>query len=187
MDGLDIRIVELFAAQFHEMYPEEVQPVVRSEGAATARFGNGLAPLGATAPFGKTSPIFNYPYARSRESLDLLSRDQDADPCHGWKMQFVNPLTGGHAMPTIAAFIQLLPAGFRSQPYRSTDGTIYSVVEGGGRVTIGGETFQFEPRDTFVVPSWQPMSIQTTGETVLFSFSDRPGQEALGLWRESRK
>jgi gentisate 1,2-dioxygenase len=31
------------------------------------------------------------------------------------------------------------------------------------------------------------MSIQATGETVLFSFSDRPGQEALGLWRESRK
>src|SRR5256714_6498831 len=87
MDGLDIRIVELFAAQFHEVYPEEVQPVARSEGAATARFGNGLAPLGAAAPFGKTSPIFNYPYARSRESLDILSRDQEADPCHGWKMQ----------------------------------------------------------------------------------------------------
>src|SRR5882672_10447071 len=33
MDGLDIRIVELFAAQFHEVYPEEVQPVTRSEGA----------------------------------------------------------------------------------------------------------------------------------------------------------
>src|SRR5205814_1892781 len=77
MDGLDIRIVELFAAQFHEVYPEEIQPVARSEGAATARFGNGLAPLGAVAPFGKTSPIFNYPYARSRESLDLLSRDRD--------------------------------------------------------------------------------------------------------------
>jgi len=186
LDGLDIRIVELFAAQFHELYPEEVQPVTRSEGAATARFGNGLAPLGAVAPFGRTSPIFNYPYARSRESLDLLARDQDPDACHGWKMQFVNPLSGGHAMPTIAAFIQLLPNGLRSQPYRSTDGTIYSVVEGGGRVTIGNESFEFEPRDTFVAPSWVPVSVQTSGETVLFSFSDRPGQEAMGLWREKR-
>ena len=101
-------------------------------------------------------------------------------------MQFVNPLTGGHAMPTIAAFIQLLPNGFRSQPYRSTDGTIYSVVEGGGRVTIGAESFEFEPRDTFVVPSWVPVSVQTSGETVLFSFSDRPGQGAMGLFREKR-
>jgi gentisate 1,2-dioxygenase len=186
MDGLDIRIVELFGAQFHEAYPEEVQPVTRSEGAATARFGNGLAPLAARAPFGRTSPIFNYPYARSRESLELLSRDQDPDPCHGWKMTFINPLTGGHAMPTIAAFIQLLPTGFASQAYRSTDGTIYSVVEGGGRVTIGSESYEFEPRDTFVVPSWTPLEVETTGETVLFSFSDRPGQEAMGLWREKR-
>src|ERR671910_1022987 len=67
MDGLDIRIVELFAAQFHEVYPEEVQPVSRSEGASVARFGQGLVPLGAGAPFGKTSPIFSYPYARSRD------------------------------------------------------------------------------------------------------------------------
>jgi len=186
MDGLDIRIVQLFGAQFHEPYPEEVQPVTRSEGAATARYGNGLVPLGAHSPFGRTSPIFNYPYARSRESLDLLSRDQAPDACHGWKMQFVNPLTGGHAMPTIAAFIQLLPPRFRSQAYRSTDGTIYSVVEGGGTVTVGTEKFAFEPRDTFVVPSWMPVSFETTGESVLFSFSDRPGQEAMGLWRESR-
>ena len=186
MDGLDIRIVELFAAQFHEVYPEEVQPVTRSEGAATARYGSGLAPLGSVAPFGKTSPIFNYPYERSRESLDMLSRDQDADPCHGWKMQFTNPLTGGHAMPTIAAFIQLLPANFKSQPYRCTDGTIYSVVEGGGKVTIGDGSYDFEPRDTFVVPSWIPVKFAATAETVLFSFSDRPGQEAMGLWREKR-
>jgi len=186
MDGLDIRIVELFAAQFHEVYPEEVQPVTRSEGAASARYGSGLVPLGATAPFGRTSPIFNYPYARSRESLDILSRDQDPDPCHGHKMQFTNPLTGGHAMPTIASFIQLLPAKFKSQPYRCTDGAIYSVVEGGGSVVIGNEKYEFEPRDTFVVPSWTPVKFEATVETVLFSFSDRPGQEAMGLWREKR-
>src|SRR5256885_1658121 len=165
---------------------EEVNLVTRSEGAATARFGNGLAPINAQSPFGRTTPIFNYPYSRSRESLELLSKDQAPDPHHGWKMTFTNPLTGGHAMPTIAAFIQLMPSGFKSQPYRSTDGTIYSVVEGGGKVTIGTESFDFAPRDTFVVPSWVPVSIQTSGETVLFSFSDRPGQEAMGLWREKQ-
>jgi gentisate 1,2-dioxygenase len=186
MDGLDIRIVQLFAAQFHEVYPEEVQPVSRSEGASVARYGNNLVPLAAAAPFGKTSPIFNYPYARSRESLDKLSQDQAPDPSHGWKMQFLNPLTGGHAMPTIAAFIQLLPKGFRSHAYRSTDGTIYSVVEGEGRVHIGDETFEYEARDTFVAPSWTPLRFEAKGETVLFSFSDRPGQEAMGLWREKR-
>ena len=130
MDGLDIRIVQTFGAQFHEVFAEDVQPVSRSEGASTARYGSGLAPLEARPPFGKTSPIFNYPYARSREALAMLAKDQEPDACHGWKMQFTNPLTGGHAMPTIAAFIQLLPKGFRTRPYRCTDGTIFSVVEG---------------------------------------------------------
>jgi gentisate 1,2-dioxygenase len=186
MDGLDVRIVQLFAAQFHEVYPEEVQAVTRSEGASVARYGNNLMPLNAKAPFGKTSPLFSYPYARSRESLAKLSKDQDPDACLGWKMQFMNPLTGGHAMPTIAAFIQLLPKGLRTEPYRSTDGTIYSVVEGRGRARIGGDSFEFEPRDTFVVPSWTPLQLEAEAECVLFSFSDRPGQEAMGLWREKR-
>lgn len=186
MDGLDIRIVQAFAAQFHEVYPEDVQPVTRSEGASIARYGNNLAPLGAAAPFGKTSPIFNYPYERSRESLAGLARDADPDPCHGWKMQFTNPLTGGHAMPTIAAFIQLVPKGFQTQPIRSTDGTVYSVIEGEGRVAIGAEEFEFEAKDVFVVPSWVPLRVTARSECVLFSFSDRPAQEAMGLWREKR-
>lgn len=186
MDGLDIRIVQAFAAQFHEPFSEEVQPVSHLEGASVARYGSNLAPLGAVAPFGKTSPIFNYPYERSRESLALLAKDQDPDSCHGWKMQFINPLTGGHAMPTMGTFIQLLPKDFASQPYRSTDGTVYAVVEGTGRVTIGGENFDYEPRDTFVVPSWVPMTLSSAQETVLFSFSDRPPQEMMGLWREKR-
>ena len=41
-------------------------------------------------------------------------------------------------------------------------------------------------RDTFVVPSWYPVAFEARDETVLFSFSDRPGQEAMGLWREKR-
>src|SRR5687768_1959681 len=54
MDGLDIRIVQTFGAQFHQVFPQEVQPVSRSEGAASARFGSGLVPLGATPPFGRS-------------------------------------------------------------------------------------------------------------------------------------
>jgi gentisate 1,2-dioxygenase len=186
MDGLDIRIVQAFAAQFHEVFPEEVQPVSRSEGSSVARFGANMKPVGATPPFGKTSPIFNYPYDQARDALATMSKDQDPDACLGWKMEYINPTTGGHAMPTIAAFLQLLPKGFKTQPYRCTDGTIYSVVEGTGKATIGTEKYEFEPRDTFVVPSWTPLAMEAKSEVVLFSFSDRPGQEAMGLWREKR-
>jgi len=187
MDGLDIPITHLFEATFAENYPEEVQPVTRREGDSWARYGCNLAPLSGTAPFGKTSPVFSYPYAKSREALATLARGGDPDPCHGYKMQFINPATGGPAMPTIGAFIQLLPAGLRTAPYRCSDATIFSVIEGKGTVTVGGQDFAFEPRDTFVVPGWQPASFAAADESVLFSYSDRPAQIALGLWRELRE
>jgi gentisate 1,2-dioxygenase len=63
---------------------------------------------------------------------------------------------------------------------------VYSVVEGSGRARIGEQDFRFEPKDTFVVPSWHPLRLEAGSECVLFSYSDRPAQAALGFWRESR-
>lgn len=50
----------------------------------------------------------------------------------------------------------------------------------------GEETLAWGPRDTFVVPSWVSHHHVARVETVLFSFSDRPVQEKLGLWRQGR-
>jgi gentisate 1,2-dioxygenase len=99
-------------------------------------------------------------------------------------LRYANPLTGGSVMPTMSAALQLLAAGFETQPYRSTDGTVFVVVEGGGRVAIGDAQYEFAPHDTFVVPPWQPYRLEAAGETVLFSYSDRAAQEALGFFRE---
>jgi gentisate 1,2-dioxygenase len=87
-------------------------------------------------------------------------------------------------MPTIGAFIQLLPAGFAGRPYRTTDGTVYSVVEGRGRTRVDGKVLEWEERDVFVAPSWSRVTHEADADAVLFSFSDRPAQKALGLWRE---
>jgi gentisate 1,2-dioxygenase len=186
MDGLDIPITHLFDATFAEDYAEEMQPVTKREGDSYARYGCNLAPLSAALPFGKTSPVFSYPYQKSREALAALAKGGEPDACHGHKMQFINPATGGPAMPTIGAFIQLLPRGLRTSAYRSSDATIYTVIEGKGKAKIGAENFAFEPRDVFVVPGWQPLRLEGDSECVLFSYSDRPAQIALGLWRERR-
>jgi gentisate 1,2-dioxygenase len=87
-------------------------------------------------------------------------------------------------MPSIAAFVQLAPAGFRGADYRGTDGTVFHCIEGRGAVTIEGERMAFAARDTFVVPSWRAHRLEADADTVLFSFSDRPIQRALGVWRE---
>jgi gentisate 1,2-dioxygenase len=183
LDGLDIPMVSFFDAGFAERYPEELQPVTKPEGDALARFGANLLPI-EYASASRTTPVFTYPYARSREALEQLRRHGAPHPSHGIKMQYANPATGGYPMPTIGAFLQMLPAGFDGKPYRSTDGTVYCAVEGSGRSQVGEKIFEWEAHDVFVVPSWCKVSHQTAGDAVLFSFSDRPVQKALGLWRE---
>jgi len=110
----------------------------------------------------------------------------DADEWDGYKMRYANPVTGGYPMPSMGAFLQLLPKGFSSRKARTTDSTIYHVVEGRGQVSIGSETLHFSAKDIFVAPTWFDVSFQADEDTVLFSFSDRPVQEALGLFREAR-
>jgi gentisate 1,2-dioxygenase len=133
-----------------------------------------------------TSPIFNYPYARTREALEQMRRGSPWDACHGLKMRFVNPVTGDHAMPTIGTFIQLLPKGFATSRYRSTDATVFTCVEGRGTTRVGAATLTWGAQDVFVVPSWQPVVHEVTEDAVLFSYSDRPVQEKIGVWREHR-
>lgn len=187
MDGLDIPLVTALGVSFAENYPEDEQPVTRPEGDSLARYGMGLAPVGHVSA-SPVSPIFNYPYARTRDALDALQRRGDVDAHHGFKLQYINPLTGGSAIATMATFMQLLPSGFAGRTYRSTDGTVFAVVEGTGVTTISGKEFRWGPRDTFVVPPWAPHShkVDPGADAVLFSFSDRPVQQAVGLWREQR-
>lgn len=190
LDGLDIPMVRFFDAGFAENSPERSQRLSRPEGTSAARYGYNMAPVRGDAPFGTTSPLFRYPYERSLEALYQLERGTPLDPWDGWKLRYINPLTGGTPMPTMQPFLQRLPAGFAGRPWRQTDGAVYSVVEGSGTATIEspGATvrYEFEARDHFVVPSWQSLRLDSGKGCVLFSFTDRPVQEALGIHKEER-
>ena len=183
LDGLDIPLINALATSFAEHYPEETQPVTKNQHDSLARYGANMLPVEYVSTR-KSSPVVHYPYERSRETIHQLYRNGPVDPVHGAKMQFANPATGGSPMPTIGAFLQLLPAGFQGSAYRSTDATVFCVAEGSGRTQIGGRNYDWEAHDVFVVPSWCPVAHQADGESVLFSFSDRPVQKALGVWRD---
>lgn len=185
LDGLDLGIVSSFNCVFFERFPEDQAPVARPAGDALARYGSGLLPIECDRG-AQNSPVFNYPYARTREALQVLARSEAIDPHAGYLMRYANPLNGGWAMATMATTIRLLPAGFQTQSYRSTEGAVFSVVEGSGRVRVGDQVMDFEAKDTFVVPGWHPYAIEAESETVLFSYSDRAAQEKLGLFREQR-
>lgn len=185
MDVLDLPLVSLLDASFSEASNLDSQEVSRPSGDSDARFANNLAPVD-WRPSGGNSPVLRYPYARSRESLDAMARNSDPDPCHGFKLRYVNPATGGAPMPTIGTFIQFLPRGLATAPYRSTDATIFTCVEGEGQSRIGDTVVSWKPRDIFVAPGWLWQSHIASSDAVLFSASDRPVQEKLGLWREAR-
>ena len=190
LDGLDIPMVRFFDAGFAENSADASQAVSQPEGTSFARYGHNMAPVRHDAPFGATSPLFSYPYARSCEALYTLERQAQTDAWDGIKLRYINPQTGGSPMPTMATFMQKLPAGFVGKPWRQTDGAVYSVVEGEGEVDVthGGvtNTLAFAPRDHFVIPSWHTARLRSNTGCVLFSYSDRPVHQALGIHKEER-
>ncbi|MDX3908088.1 MAG: gentisate 1,2-dioxygenase [Pigmentiphaga sp.] len=183
LDGLDVPIVELFDAQFREDGEGQPTTAIGDGTENLAEFGLSMKPVEYKAPT-RTSPLWWFPYDRSREALQKLAGTREPHACWGHKLQYVNPATGGWPMPTIGTFLQLLPAGFHGKPYRSTDATVYAVREGTGVCEVGGKEFAFGPKDIFVCPSWAPYSLRADSEAVLFSFSDRPAQQSLDIWRE---
>lgn len=190
LDGLDIPLIRFLDAGFAENADAKSQPIHKAEGSSFAQYGFNMAPIEDVRPFKQTSPIFSYPYARTREALDMLERTTALDAAHGFKLRYVNPQTGGSPMPTIQPFMQRLPKGFKGTGYRQTDGQIFSVVEGSGVAHIErGEqkvSYAFGPRDHFVVPSWFTLRLESAKGAVLFSYTDRPVQQALGILQEER-
>jgi gentisate 1,2-dioxygenase len=194
LDGLDIPTIRFFDAGFAENGARQSQHISQAEGTAFARFGHNMAPVRHdglyASPYGQTSPLFSYPIDRTLEALAALERHAPIDDWDGMKLAYINPTTGGSPMPTMATFMQRLPAGFVGKPYRHTDGVVFSVVQGRGKVRITGVTsehvFDFQPRDHFVVPSWHHIEFSSELGCTLFSFSDLPIHKALGIHREER-
>jgi gentisate 1,2-dioxygenase len=186
LDGLDMHFVNMCEACFREDGgSDDAMEPDRPEGDSSARYGTNLLPVDDeyNRP---SSPVFNYPYERTRDALERMRKRDKWSPWHGLKMKYTNPQTGDYAMPTMATFIQLLPRGFKTQSYRSTDSTVFVCTEGKGKTVIGDQTFDWGPRDIFVVPSWVKHVHEASIDAVLFSYSDRAVQEKLGFWREQK-
>lgn len=159
MDGLDIPIVNMLDTSFAEHYPDGTQQALREQGG---------------------SP-YSFPYAQAREKLIQLQKTGAIDPRHGVTLHYGND---SGTLPAMDTWLTLLTAGFHSKPCRSTDATVFCVTEGYGRTRIGHISFDWGPHDIFMAPSWEFVSHEVDNEAVLFSFSDRPLQTKLGLWRE---
>ncbi|MDE2454297.1 MAG: gentisate 1,2-dioxygenase [Burkholderiales bacterium] len=185
LDGLDIPIVRFLDAGFAERSEQSSQTALRPEGDALARYGANMLPLDYQPGPAEPTRVFVYPFERTKAALEGISHGAP-DAHQGFKLRYVNPATGASPMPTIGSFAQRLPAGFETRPLRGTDGSVHVCLQGGGEVRVGDQTWRFDESDVFVVPSWQALQLRADRDSLFFSFSDRPVQQALGLWREER-
>jgi gentisate 1,2-dioxygenase len=134
------------------------------------------------------SPMFVYRYDEIRTNLEKI-RDYDGSPYDGIIVEYVNPVTGAPAMPTMSFHLQLLRPRERTQVHRHTASTVYCVVEGSGTTVVGDRELAWSRNDVFVVPgwSWHAHINDGAGDAVLYSVSDEAAMRKLGFFREQAR
>ena len=130
----------------------------------------------------------HFPYRNVRPVLEDLKSDE-GDPYEGVVLDYVNVMTGGAVHKTQGFAIQLLRPGQETLAHRLTPNSINICLEGEGVSEIGGEELHWEESDVFVIPSYAWHRHRNTGskDAVIFSFTDKPAMEKLGLYWEERK
>jgi gentisate 1,2-dioxygenase len=139
------------------------------------------------------APPYNYKW---RDTLQALSENVAigaVDAHDGVLLEYANPLTGGPTMPTIGCWVQLVAAGETTRPHRHTSSSIYHVVQGQGMTSVGKsktaiQQLRWKQRDCFFVPAWNWHWFENKSQepAILFSVTDRPVLESLGLFREEK-
>jgi len=101
------------------------------------------------------------------------------------RYQYLLP-SGKPLSSIIGAEAERIDARMEAPRRRETASFVYHVVEGTGRTVFDdGEVILWEKSDTFCIPAWKAhYHVNDCDETVyLFSFSDRPLLENLGMFR----
>jgi gentisate 1,2-dioxygenase len=82
--------------------------------------------------------------------------------------------------------IQLLRPHEKTHTHRHTSTTVCHAFRGSGVTKVSANDLSWGRGDIFVVPPWQWHSHEnsTDEDAILFSITDRPSTEALGLYRE---
>jgi gentisate 1,2-dioxygenase len=147
----------------------------------------GLLPKHARSSRGwnpTASPMYVYRFEQVRAALERI-RDDYTQPHEGVVIEYVNPVTGEAAMPTMTFSMQLLRPGETSSSMRSTGSSVNCIVEGGGTSQVGDRLFKWEPNDVFVIPQWTWYQHKNIAgrDAFLYSVSDEATMRKLGLYR----
>jgi len=179
IDCLDTGLMGMLRTMFQEPHPAEDVRLYNSPVDNAVRNPSTLAPPGKSVKklvfkWGETLPV-----------LEGMLPDEKS-PCDGRLLEYRNP-NGGPTFPTFSCWIQMLEKGEGTAAHRHTANHLYHAFEGSGVTEVEGEKVAWEKGDFFVVPnwSWHRHENKSGDETaILFSTTDRPLLEAMGLYRE---
>ena len=128
----------------------------------------------------------HYKWDQTYAALKRLA-EVDASPFDDVALEYTNPATGGHALRTMACWIQLLRPGVHTKAHRQTSSAVYHVFAGQGYSVIAGRRFDWHQGDFFAIPPWswhEHVNASASDDACLFTFNDLPVMHALGLYRE---
>lgn len=189
IDGLDIPFARYVESTFFEFGPDEVEQQETPERSRSERLWGhaGLRPLVDIGPT-TGSPLLAYRWEVTDRALTeqlLLEREgypSTLEPGHA-AIRYVDPRSGDDVMPTLRAEFHRLAPDTRTSTVREVGSSVHQVFEGTGVVTVGETTWTVSTGDLFVVPSWQPLTVETADGLDLFRFSDAPIMEKLNMHR----
>ena len=183
IDGLDLPMVAALKGVFAEFDATGADgPPPPASSTRALRTGELLPRLDPhPSPRART---LTYRYADAMASFDAL-RDREGSPYDDLLLEYRDPRTGGPALPTLTASLQLLRPGVHTRAHRHTASAVYHVAEGAGHTIVDGIRLDWSRGDTFAVPVWarHEHANESGADAVLFSFSDAPVLEHLGLAR----
>jgi gentisate 1,2-dioxygenase len=188
LDVLDITLVRAMGAVFFQPIDDNArQAPAAIPDKSFRQFGSGIMrPKGVDAPAGLASPVLAYSRERAEAALNAAVA-LEPDPYDDTLLEYINPLTGGPALPTLGTALQMLRPGFVGKAHRHTGSTVYYVVRGEGTTIIDGQRFDWGKGDYVALPPWAPhqhANRSQSAEAVLFQVNDHPALRALGMWRE---
>ncbi|MGN6461962.1 MAG: 5-aminosalicylate 1,2-dioxygenase [Pseudolabrys sp.] len=181
LDALDFPLVNLMQASLFEPGEGEVCPDKPLD-YTRHRMGH-YRPTG-WSPYPEQQPVMRYPWTEMQAALCKLA-GEEGSPFDGILLEYVNPANAGPTLPTMSCRAQLLRGGEHTKAHRATSSTVYYVIEGSGTSVIAGTAFNWRQGDVFVVPTWAWHEHRNgNSDAYLFSITDQPSIELLGMYRE---
>ncbi|WP_338603047.1 hypothetical protein V6M85_03525 [Sulfolobus tengchongensis] len=188
--GLDSPFLLYLGAIFYQKSEEKFQTSEKGD-VILDSLGYSLKPLNIN--YQSYNPLIKYSYSRTKKALTELDEHNKVDENEGIIVEYLNPVNGGPALPTISIKMRLIRPKTELKPLRSTENEVFIPVE--GTVTfdiiessIGSLRLDLKTRDPIVIPSWTKYRIINNDDkpAIVFSYSDKPIFDAFGLYRKEK-